>query len=76
MLRSAKFLIFRRHGVLDWAIGQNLLSIKSIYYNVTTKCGGIWKLFAMKGFHRNPGGSQRAFLTGLAHLYNLIPYQR
>ena len=33
------------------------------------------KLFAMKGFH-NPGGSQRAFLTGLAHLYNLIPYQR
>jgi hypothetical protein len=21
-------------------------------------------------------GSQRAFLTGLAHLYNLIPYQR
>jgi hypothetical protein len=23
-----------------------------------------------------PGGSQRAFLTGLAHLYNLIPYQR
>jgi hypothetical protein len=34
-------LIFRRHGVLDWAIDQNLLSIKSIYYNVTTKCGGI-----------------------------------
>jgi hypothetical protein len=33
------------------------------------------KLFAMKGFH-HPGGSQRAFLTGLAHLYNLIPYQR
>jgi hypothetical protein len=33
------------------------------------------KLFAMKGFHR-PGGSQAAFLTGLAHLYNLIPYQR
>jgi hypothetical protein len=28
------------------------------------------KLFAMKGFH-HPGGSQRAFLTGLAHLYNL-----
>jgi hypothetical protein len=24
----------------------------------------------------NPGGSQKAFLTGLAHLYNLIPYQR
>ena len=23
-----------------------------------------------------PGGSQGAFLTGLAHLYNLIPYQR
>ena len=22
------------------------------------------------------GGSQPAFLTGLAHLYNLIPYQR
>jgi hypothetical protein len=30
------------------------------------------KLFAMKGFH-HPGGSQSAFLTGLAHLYNLIP---
>jgi hypothetical protein len=33
------------------------------------------KLFAMKGFH-HPGGSQPAFLTGLAHLYNLVPYQR
>src|SRR5215475_2572025 len=33
------------------------------------------KLFAMKGFH-HPGGSQVALLTGLAHLYNLIPYQR
>jgi len=33
------------------------------------------KLFAMTGFH-HPGGSQQAFLTGLAHLYNLIPYQR
>jgi hypothetical protein len=33
------------------------------------------KLFMMKGFH-HPGGSQHAFLTGLAHLYNLIPYQR
>ena len=33
------------------------------------------KLFVMKGFH-HPGGSQAAFLTGLAHLYNLIPYQR
>jgi hypothetical protein len=33
------------------------------------------KLFAMKGFH-HPGGSQGAFLMGLAHLYNLIPYQR
>jgi hypothetical protein len=32
------------------------------------------KLFAMKEFH-HPGGSQQAFLTGLAHLYNLIPYQ-
>ena len=32
------------------------------------------KLFAMKGFH-HPSGSQQAFLTGLAHLYNLIPYQ-
>src|SRR6266446_1019011 len=29
----------------------------------------------MKGFH-HPGGSQPAFLTGLAHLYNLVPYQR
>jgi hypothetical protein len=33
------------------------------------------KLFMMKGFH-HLGGSQAAFLTGLAHLYNLIPYQR
>src|SRR5215470_16346822 len=32
------------------------------------------KLFAMKGFH-HPKGSQKAFLTGLAHLYNFIPYQ-
>jgi hypothetical protein len=32
-------------------------------------------LFAMKGCH-HPGGSQEAFLTGLVHLYNLIPYQR
>ncbi len=32
------------------------------------------KLFAMKGFH-HPGGRQQAFLTGLAHLYNLVPYQ-
>jgi len=33
------------------------------------------KLFAMKGFH-HPDGSQQVFLTGLAHLYNLVPYQR
>ena len=33
------------------------------------------KLFAMKGFH-HPHGSQQAFLTGLAHLYNLVPSQR
>src|SRR5215831_9003054 len=33
------------------------------------------KLFIMKGFH-HPGGSQQAFLTGLAYLYNLVPYQR
>jgi hypothetical protein len=33
------------------------------------------KLFAMKGFH-HPDGSQQAFLAGLAHLYNLVPYQR
>jgi hypothetical protein len=26
--------------------------------------------------NHHPGGSQGAFLTGLAHLYNLIPYQR
>jgi hypothetical protein len=32
------------------------------------------KLFAMKFHH--PKGSQQAFLTGLAHLYNLVPYQR
>jgi hypothetical protein len=33
------------------------------------------KLFAMKGF-QHPKGSQQAFMTGLAHLYNLVPYQR
>jgi hypothetical protein len=33
------------------------------------------KLFAMKRFHHS-GGSQAVFLAGLAHLYNLIPYQR
>jgi hypothetical protein len=33
------------------------------------------KLFAMKGFH-HPNGNQQAFLRGLAHLYNLVPYQR
>jgi hypothetical protein len=33
------------------------------------------KLFAMQGFH-HPSGSQQAFLTGLAHLSNLVPYQR
>ena len=33
------------------------------------------KLFMMKGFH-HAHGSQQAFLTGLAHLYNLVPYQR
>ena len=31
------------------------------------------KLFAVKDLH-HPGGSQAAFLTDLAHLYNLIPY--
>jgi hypothetical protein len=33
------------------------------------------KLFMMKGFH-HPKGSQQVFLRGLAHLYNLVPYQR
>ena len=33
------------------------------------------KLFMMQGFH-HPQGSQQAFLTGLAHLYHLVPYQR
>jgi hypothetical protein len=33
------------------------------------------KLFMMKGFH-HPHGNQQAFLRGLAHLYNLVPYQR
>jgi hypothetical protein len=33
------------------------------------------KLFMMKGFH-HPQGSPQAFLRGLAHLYNLVPYQR
>src|SRR5262249_10442015 len=33
------------------------------------------KLFAMKRFP-HPDGHQQALLTGLAHLYNLVPYQR
>jgi hypothetical protein len=33
------------------------------------------KLFMMKAFHP-PKGNQQAFLRGLAHLYNLVPYQR
>jgi hypothetical protein len=33
------------------------------------------KLFAIKGFH-HLRGSQQAFLIGVAHLYNLVPYQR
>jgi hypothetical protein len=32
------------------------------------------KLFMMKGFH-HPKGSQQACLRGLAHLYNMVPYQ-
>ena len=32
------------------------------------------KLFMMKAFH-HPQGSQQVFLRGLAHLYNLVPYQ-
>jgi hypothetical protein len=31
---------------------------------------------ARLGNLQQPGGSQGAFLTGLAHLYNLVPYQR
>jgi hypothetical protein len=33
------------------------------------------EIIADHRFH-HPGGSQQAFLTGLAHLYNLVPYQR
>jgi len=33
------------------------------------------KLLMMKAFH-HPIGHQQAFLRGLAHLYNLVPYQR
>jgi hypothetical protein len=33
------------------------------------------KLFMMKAFH-HLDGNQKAFLIGLAHLYNLVPYQR
>jgi hypothetical protein len=33
------------------------------------------KLLMRKAFH-HLGGSQQAFLMGLAHLYNLVPYQR
>jgi hypothetical protein len=33
------------------------------------------KLCAMPGFH-HPRGRPQAFLTGLAHLSNLVPYQR
>jgi hypothetical protein len=44
-------------------------------FSFWTFCTANGGLFAMKGFH-HPGGSQQAFLTGLAHLYNLVPYQR
>jgi hypothetical protein len=33
------------------------------------------KRFMMKAFH-HPDGNQKAFLAGLALLYNLVPYQR
>lgn len=33
------------------------------------------KLFDMKGFH-HPSGNQREFISGLALLYNIVPYQR
>jgi len=33
------------------------------------------KLFMMQGCH-HPDGSQQMFLTGMAPLYNLVPYQR
>ncbi len=33
------------------------------------------KLCARKGF-QHPGGHQQTFLTGLAHLYHLVPSQR
>lgn len=33
------------------------------------------KLFMMKGFH-HPKGTQQQFLTGLAMLYDFVPYQR
>jgi hypothetical protein len=33
------------------------------------------KLFMMKAFH-HPKGNQQAFLRGLGHLYNMVPYQR
>jgi hypothetical protein len=33
------------------------------------------KLFMMKAFHHSQGSPQ-AFLRGLGHLYNLVPYQR
>jgi len=33
------------------------------------------KLFMMKAFH-HPKGPQEALVRGLAHLYNLVPYQR
>jgi hypothetical protein len=32
------------------------------------------KLFMMQGFH-HPPGSEPAFLTGLAHVYHLVPFQ-
>jgi hypothetical protein len=35
----------------------------------------VRKLFMMKAFH-HPQGNQQAFFRGLAHLYNLVPYQR
>ena len=56
--------------------GSNFLTIRGTSTLLDQTHNAIdRKLFMMKGFH-HPKGNQQAFLRGLAHLYNLVPYQR
>src|SRR5215510_454388 len=68
--RDAHEHIFASTGALAFANEHSGSAAPPAPYNAIER-----KLFMMKAFH-HPDGSQKAFLTGLAHLYNLVPYQR